>query len=158
MVAQRTRAPSQESRAIDHTWYVRRYIPGTEYPTTANMIHTRIAVDFTIYTWSPSTAINSITVFRGTIVNRTKYCWVKIWKHIDFCEYRRSYLLWSPIIDATTRAGPTRTGNIVTGVDRTDHTYSRTSNCTGRMYNTCGRMKYIPVCYVSTTYSYYGGP
>ena len=37
-------------------------------------------------------------LLRGTIVNRTKYCWKKIGKYIGFCVCRRSYLMWSPVI------------------------------------------------------------
>ena len=37
-------------------------------------------------------------IIRGTIVNMTKYCWVKISKYIGVCVYRRSYLIWSPEI------------------------------------------------------------
>ena len=45
------------------------------------------------------------TVLRGAIVNRTKY-WCRVGafskngKYIGFCVYRRSYLLWSPVIGA----------------------------------------------------------
>ena len=39
------------------------------------------------------------TLIRGTILNRTKYCYqvVKIAEYIYFCVYRRSYLIWFPV-------------------------------------------------------------
>ena len=37
-------------------------------------------------------------ILRGTIVNKDQILLVKIGKYIGFCVYRRSYLLWFPVI------------------------------------------------------------
>ena len=57
-----------------------------------------------------SLTISAFLVSRGTIVSRTKYCQKKVnskWDqtlsekrkiYVGFCVYRRSYLLWYPVI------------------------------------------------------------